>query len=116
VAAVVFIVLALIHKLEVYLHPEAHKAPDSLPSTLLYYFLPIALPLLAGAVTSLQSVTDVKRRAQVYPEMVERLKSARDFLPAIRTPASLRRFVRRTEEILLDELVGWYAAAKGISH
>lgn len=97
VAAVVFIVLALIHKVEVYLHPEAHKAPDSLPSTLLYYFLPIALPLLAGAVTSLQSVTDVKRRAQVYPEMVERLKSARDFLPAIRTPASLRRFVRRTE-------------------
>ena len=116
VAAVVFIVVALVHKLEVYQHPEQHHEPDSLPQTLIYYFLPIALPLLAGAVTSLQSVADVKRRAQVHPEMVERLKSAKDFLPAIRTPASLRRFVRRTEEILLDELVGWYAAAKGMSH
>lgn len=116
VAAVVFIVIALIHKVEVYHDPHGHTKPASLFSTLIYYFLPIALPLLAGAVTSLQSVTDVKRRAQVYPEMAERLKSAKDFLPAIRTPASLRRFVRRTEEILLDELVGWYAAAKGISH
>jgi hypothetical protein len=116
VAAAFFIIVALIHKVQVYLHPHDHAKPDSLLSTLIYYFLPIALPLLAGAVTSLQSVTDVKRRAQVYPEMAERLKSARDFLPAIRTQASLRRFVRRTEEILLDELVGWYAAAKGISH
>jgi hypothetical protein len=116
VAAVIFIVMALIHKVEVFLHPQDHKKVDSFLSTLIYYFLPIALPLLAGAVTSLQSVTDVKRRAHVYPEMAERLKSAKDFLPAIRTPASLRRFVRRTEEILLDELVGWYAAAKGISH
>ncbi|MEZ5384095.1 MAG: hypothetical protein R3F13_01130 [Prosthecobacter sp.] len=113
--AVVFIVIALVHKIDVYRHPE-HEHPENLPLSLIYYFLPIALPLLAGAVTSLQSVTDVKRRAHVYPEMVERLKSACDFLAAIRTPTSLRRFVRRTEEILLDELVGWYAAAKGISH
>ncbi len=118
VAAVIAIVNALIHKVHDAKSLLAEKPlPDAtLAATLLYLFLPIALPLLAGAVASLQSVTDVKRRAQVYPEMVERLKSARDFLPAIRTPASLRRFVRRTEEILLDELVGWYAAAKGISH
>jgi len=115
VLAVVFIVIALVHKVDVYLYHK-HEHDESLLLTLIYYFLPIALPLLAGAVTSLQSVTDVKRRAYVYPEMVERLKSASEFLPVIRTPASLRRFVRRTEEILLDELVGWYAAAKGISH
>lgn len=118
VAAVIAIVNALIHKVhDARLLQAETPLPDAtLPATLVYLFLPIALPLLAGAVASLQAVTDVKRRAQVYPEMVERLKSARDFLPAVRTPASLRRFVRRTEEILLDELVGWYAAAKGISH
>ena len=119
-AAVVFILNALLHKIQHTMaeHASTHATPEEprLGGTLIYYFLPIALPLLAGAVTSLQSVTDVKRRAYVYPEMVERLKSASEFLPVIRTPASLRRFVRRTEEILLDELVGWYAAAKGISH
>jgi len=111
--AVGFIALALKHKWEAAL---LHRHETDLLGSLLYYFLPIALPLLAGAIASLQSVTDAKRRAQVYPEMVERLQCARDLLPAIRTPASLRTFVRRTEEVLLDELVGWYAAAKGISH
>ena len=111
--AVGFIALALKHKWEEALHPTHHA---DLLGSLLYYFLPIALPLLAGAIASLQSVTDAKRRAQVYPEMVERLQGARDLLPVIRTPSALRSFVRRNEEILLDELVGWYAAAKGISH
>ena len=120
VLAVGFIVLALAHKVheaQIKLATPAVQPSEPLFwESMLYYFLPIALPLLAGAIASLQSVTDVKRRAHVYPEMVERLRSARDLIPAIRTPASLRRFVRRTEEILLDELVGWYAAAKGISH
>jgi hypothetical protein len=113
--AVAFAAISLEHKWEVAaLHEGGHDGDFF--SSLIYYFLPIALPLLAGAIASLQSVTDVKRRALVYPEMVERLVGARAMLPAIRTQASLRRFARRTEEILLDELVGWYAAAKGISH
>jgi hypothetical protein len=115
VLAVAFIVCALVHKIHVAQHPEAHHAATLL-SSIIYYFLPIALPLLAGAIASLQSVTDAKRRAHVYPAMVERLRSAQAQLPAIRTQNALHRFVRRTEEILLDELVAWYAAAKGISH
>jgi len=113
--AVIFAGVALAHKWEVASHGGSEHHTDFF-SSLLYYFLPIALPLLAGAIASLQSVTDAKRRAQVYPEMVERLQGARTMLPALRTPDALRRFVRRTEEILLDELVGWYAAAKGIEH
>jgi len=116
VLAVVFIVIALMHKVDQAMHSDAQHHDPKLWESLLYYFLPIALPLIAGAIASLQSVTDAKRRAQVYPEMVERLRSAQQLLPALRTPTSLRRFVHRTEEILLDELVGWYAAAKGISH
>ncbi len=116
VLAVVFILIALLHKVHQAQVGEAHPHTPAIWESLLYYFLPIALPLIAGAIASLQSVTDAKRRAQVYPEMVERLRSAATLLPALRTPTALRRFVHRTEEILLDELVGWYAAAKGISH
>lgn len=112
--AVVFAALALFRKWEVSLLSEAPES--TFLSSLLFTLLPIALPLAAGALASLQTVTDMKRRAQVYPEMQERLRGARDLLPHLRTEASVRRFVRRTEELLLDELVGWYAAAKGISH
>lgn len=84
--------------------------------TLVYKFLPIALPLIAGVSAALQSVNDAPRRAQVYPEIIQRLLADRHFADAIRSKPGFRRLVARTEEVLLDELVGWYAAAKGISH
>lgn len=112
--AVGFILNALIYKWDLMHHPGSHEITPW--GAFVHYFLPIALPLAAAAIASLQAVTDVKRRAHVYPEMVERLLSAEGYLTAVRTNAALGRFVRRTEEILLDELVGWYAAAKGISH
>ena len=97
VLAAGFILNALLHKLH-----EAQsltsQANPSFMGSLLYYFLPIALPLIAAAIASLQSVTDVKRRAHVYPQMVERLQSSSHFLDSIRTPASLRRFARRESQ------------------
>lgn len=84
--------------------------------TLVYKFLPIALPLIAGVAAALQSVNDAPRRVQVYPEIVQRLRADRHFADAISSQSGFRRLVARTEEVLLDELVGWYAAAKGISH
>jgi hypothetical protein len=116
ILAIGFVLNTLIHKVSLAQDPHASHDLPTLPQALLYFFLPIALPLAAGVVASLQFVTDSKRRAQVYPEMVERLEYAKAFLPSLRTVASLRRFVQQTEEVLLDELVGWYAAAKGISH
>lgn len=113
--AILFAIIALHHKWQMTASAEHLDHSDPLDS-LLYYILPVVLPLVAGAFASLQTITDTRRRAQVYPEMVERLQGSQRFLLAIRTPDALTRFVRRTEEILLDELVGWYAAAKGISH
>ena len=75
VLAIVFVFAALCHKVSIWRNPaDAHDA--TIGGSLIYFFLPIALPLLAAAIASLQAVTDAKRRAYVYPEMVERLSSA----------------------------------------
>lgn len=111
--AVGVVLIAFIHKWEEAVHG---RGTLTFSETMFYRFLPIALPLLAGAIASLQSVTDAKRRAHVYPELVARLRGSLLFIQSVRTPAALCRFVRRTEEVLIDELVGWYAAAKSISH
>jgi hypothetical protein len=81
-------------------------------SPLLVSFLPIFLPLLAAAAMSLRVVTDASRRAERYGIMFDRLDWMASWFQSLRTPSTIRRAVARTEEILLDELVEWYAAAK----
>lgn len=121
--AVIFIMVALCRKYldartaSVLAAAATSTASDlKLWESVIYYFLPVFFPLVAGTMALMQNVNDTGRRAHVYPEMMQRLAAARDMLPAVRTPAAMRRFVRRTEEMLLDELLGWYAAAKNLSH
>ena len=79
-------------------------------------FLPAFLPLLASVAISLTIVTDYGRRKERYSIMANRLKELSLWFPTIRSPYAAKRAVKRCEEILLDELVEWYASNKEITH
>lgn len=86
--------------------------------TLLFFvaFLPIVLPLTAGVATTLVVATDVGRRAERYRNLGERLDQLARIIPGIRTPTAFSSVVAETEEILLDELIEWYAASQNVGH
>ncbi len=79
-------------------------------------WFPIALPLAAGAATSLLMATDVARRKERYEMMRERLDIADNAFMSLRTEGTVRRAVIRTERILDDELLHWYLAANNAGH
>jgi hypothetical protein len=76
---------------------------------LLYYFLPIALPVVAAGFISLVSVYDLQRRVARYREMEHLLESSRSQIAFSQTWSSLERVVQRTEWALLQEVLGWHA-------
>ena len=96
---------------------EGAKSSDGdVWQTLFLKFLPTFLPLLASVAISLAVVTDYGRRKERYAIMVSRLKELASWFPTIRSPYAAKRAVERCEEILLDELVEWYASNKEITH
>jgi len=74
----------------------------------LYYFLPIALPVIAAAFMSLISINDLHRRVARYREMQHVLGGARKQIAFSQTWNSLERIVRRTEHALLQEVLEWH--------
>lgn len=71
----------------------------------LYYFLSIALPVIAAAFMSLISINDLHRRVARYREMQHVLEGARKQVAFSQTWNSLERIVRRTEHALLQEVL-----------
>jgi hypothetical protein len=76
---------------------------------LLYYFLPISLPVVAAACISLISVHDLHRRVARYREMEHVLESSRKQIAFCRTWNSLERIVQRTEGTLILEVMEWHS-------
>ncbi|HUJ42668.1 MAG TPA: SLATT domain-containing protein [Opitutaceae bacterium] len=76
---------------------------------LLYYFLPIALPVVAAAFISLISVYDLQRRVARYRETEHLLESSRSQITFSQTWTSLERIVQKTERALLQEVLEWHA-------
>lgn len=74
---------------------------------LVYYFLPISLPVIAAAFMSLVSINDLHRRLARYREMAALLSSARKQLAYSQTWSSLERIVHKTEHALLQEVLEW---------
>ena len=74
-------------------------------------WLPIALPLVAGAASGVRSALDAGRRRERYPQMIQRLQEAKLWLEATRTTTSIQNTIVRTEEVFIDELVEWYVVA-----
>jgi len=109
-AAVLFITVALLLKI---------AAPDSSKSGPLAFFtlfLPIVLPVVASFASARLISSDAVRRAARYQQVGERLARLRTLIPAARTAAGLRRIVIESEDILLDEVIEWYASAKALEH
>lgn len=75
---------------------------------LLFKFLPIALPLLAGVFIALRTALDSGRRTYRYQELADRLRITAAAITMLETEAAVRRHVVATEEVLLDELIEWH--------
>ncbi len=74
-----------------------------------FYFLPIALPVIAAALLSLVSINDLHRRVARYREMQSVLEAARKQITYSQTWGSLERIVQRTERALLQEVFEWHS-------
>lgn len=77
------------------------------PEYLVYYFLPISLPVIAAALMSLISINDLHRRVARYREMQHLLKDARKQLKFAQSWHGVERIVHRTERALLQEVTEW---------
>ena len=76
---------------------------------LIYYFLPISLPVVAAAFMSLVSINDLHRRLARYREMLSVLDATRKQISYSQTWSSLERIVQRTERALLQEVLEWHS-------
>ncbi len=90
--------------------PFIELEKHSIFTPLLLLFLPILLPLAASLGTSFISTFDFARRAARYPEMVRALEKTAHLLPTFDTFPTINDTIRRTEEILIDEIIDWHAS------
>jgi hypothetical protein len=74
-----------------------------------FYFLPISLPVVAAAFISFISINDLQRRVARYREMRAMLEDSRKQVAYCQTWNSLERIVLRTERALLQEVLEWHS-------
>jgi hypothetical protein len=94
------------------LYAVSHTAHWEVPEwirTTGFYFLPIALPVVAAALISLISINDLQRRVARYREMQLMLEQSRKQVAYCRTWNSLERIVMKTERSLLQEVLEWHS-------
>ncbi len=82
---------------------------EGVTEEVVYYFLPISLPVIAAAFMSFISINDLHRRLARYREMQALLGSARKQIVYSQTWSSLERIVQRTERALLQEVLEWHS-------
>ena len=86
-----------------------HLAVAEWIQTTLFYFLPIALPVVAAAFISLISINDLQRRVARYREMQVMLEESRKKVFFCQTWNSLERVVLRIEHALMQEVLEWHS-------
>jgi hypothetical protein len=72
-----------------------------------YYFLPIALPVVASVCMAMIAIHDLHRRVGRYREMLHLLEGSRKQAEFAQSWESLERVVANTERSLLQEVVEW---------
>jgi hypothetical protein len=77
--------------------------------TVVFYFLPISLPVIAAAFISFISINDLQRRVARYREMRAMLEDSRKQVAYCQTWNSLQRVVLKTERALLQEVLEWHS-------
>ena len=89
-------------------HTANVEVPDW-TKTVVFYFLPISLPIIAAALISLISINDLQRRVARYREMQIVLEESRKRVAFCQTWNSLERIVLKTERALLQEVIEWHS-------
>ncbi|WP_221032704.1 hypothetical protein [Actomonas aquatica] len=90
-------------------HHTLHLAPlPGMAEELVFYFLPIVLPVIAAAFMAFVSINDLHRRVARYHEMIHTLEAARRRLAYSQTWHSVEQVVRQTERTLLQEVLEWH--------
>ncbi len=102
-------VLALLCTLAYALCETGHLAVPGLARGLIFYFLPLALPVIAAAFISLISINDLHRRVARYREMQVMLEDSRRRIGFCETWNSLERLVLKTERALRQEMLEWHS-------
>jgi hypothetical protein len=87
----------------------AHLEVPPWTTTTVFYFLPIALPVVAASLISLISINDLQRRVARYREMQSVLEDSRKRVVFCQTWNSLERVVLKTERALLQEVLEWHS-------
>lgn len=120
--AVISVTIALSYKASVWydtVYSGAYTEDKSLTSetikTFIIYFLPVALPLIAGISSSLMSSLDINRRRMRYSVMANFLRKQEKLINGVYSNETLRAAVVKTEELLLDEQIEWMASAESES-
>ncbi len=73
----------------------------------------MALPLIAGASTSLIDALGAGRRAKRYSSMAERLGR---LLPGVKTYGAMTLIISEVEKMMLTELIEWHVASGEVRH
>lgn len=89
-------------------HTAGGEAPEAV-TTIVFYFLPIALPVVAASLISLISINDLQRRVARYREMQVMLAENRQQVLFAQTWNSVEQVVLRTERALLQEVLEWHS-------
>jgi hypothetical protein len=77
--------------------------------SVLFYFGPIVLPVVAAAFISLISINDLHRRVARYREMQVRLETVRREIAHAQTWAGLERALAKAERALVQEVLEWHS-------
>jgi hypothetical protein len=77
--------------------------------SVLFYFGPIVLPVVAAAFISLISINDLHRRVARYREMQVRLETVRREIAHAQTWAGLERAIAKAERALVQEVLEWHS-------
>lgn len=83
-------------------------AAPPLVESVVFEFLPIALPVVAAAFIGLVSINDLHRRVARYREMCVLLEAARRQAGVTHSWRSLEHLVRHAERALLREVLEWH--------
>jgi hypothetical protein len=76
---------------------------------IVFYFMPISLPVIAASFISLISINDLQRRVARFREMTLILEQSRQRVTFCTTWNSLEQIVLKTERALLQEVLEWHS-------
>lgn len=90
---------------------DSYSSLDSL-KILAIFFLPVALPLIAGISNSIITSLDIGRRSIRYKALAKYFDEQFEYFRTIKSKEVLKESVIRVEDVLLFEIIEWLSAAE----